>query len=58
MWAPADLFTPATNVVVLSLKRVVTYFAEHLLVLLLAIVAVAALIAVTGSLANRRKGGS
>lgn len=58
MWAPADLFTPTTNAVLLSLKRVVTYLAEHLLVLLGVIVAAAALIAVTGSLANRRKGRS
>ena len=45
VWAPADLFTGPVSMVTTSLKRSVTYFDEHTLMLVLALVLVAAVIA-------------
>ncbi len=54
MWAPADLFSPALNLFLLPLKRTVSYFYEHLVVLALVVLAVAALITVVAILGDRR----
>ena len=41
MWAPADLFSPVLNIVLLPTKRMVSYFYEHPMVLALVVLAVA-----------------
>ena len=58
MWAPADLFSPALNAVSLTLTRIVSYFYEHLIVLSLVLVAVAALLTAATVAGNRRAGRS
>ena len=54
MWAPADLFNPVLNIFLSPLKRMVSYFYEHLMVLALALIAIAALIALATWVAGRR----
>ena len=53
MWAPADLFTPALGIVLFPIKEGVSYFYEHLAVLALTLIAVAALITAVTLLRNR-----
>ena len=54
MWAPADLFSPVLNIVLLPTKRMVSYFYEHPMVLALVVLAVAALITAVTILGGRR----
>lgn len=54
MWAPADLFSPALNIFLHPMKRVVSYFYEHLMVLALTLLCVAALIALVTMVVDRR----
>lgn len=54
MWAPADLFSPVLNIFLLPMKRTVSYFYEHLMVLALVVLAAAALIAAVTVLGGRR----
>ena len=54
MWAPADLFSPALNVFLLPMKRTVSYFSEHLMVLALVLLGVAVLITLLTMLGDRR----
>lgn len=44
-WAPADMFTGPVSMITMPLRRSVTYFSEHTLVLALVFVVVAAVIA-------------
>ena len=46
MWAPADLFNPFTNSLSLPLRRGITYFAEHPMVLLAAVILIGVMITV------------
>ena len=54
MWAPADLFSPVLNIFLLPMKRTVSYFYEHLMVLALALLCIATLIALATVLGSRR----
>ena len=54
MWAPADLFTPFLNTFLFPLKRGVTYFYEHPMVLAATVLAIGLLIAIVTLIGNRR----
>ena len=56
MWSPADLFSHGLDIFLSPVKRTVSYFYEHWVVLALTVLAVAVLIAVVTVLRNRRAG--
>ena len=57
MWAPADLFNPVLDLFLLPMRRTASYFYEHLTVLALVVLGVAALITVLTILGDRRASG-
>ena len=54
MWAPADLFSHVLNIFLMPLKDLASYFYQHLMMLALALLCIAALITILTMIGNRR----